>query len=183
MSIDEYRIKEFFLFYLFKRAERSESTLQNSSLLLSTGSSPELTEGSRSTLIFFFFSHDRRARRRLRFASYKIGKAQRHQYWRFRKKSEFSYFSSFALNDIRRLWDRNSRSLTFYEIVNIERPTSNNVFCQFKKKVWAKQFTLRNSLFVIRYSAVRCLARLAAAKAASLIIKTSGPFGVVPYVI
>ncbi|CAB1082123.1 hypothetical protein D1AOALGA4SA_9760 [Olavius algarvensis Delta 1 endosymbiont] len=30
MSIDECRIKEFFLFYLLKRAERSDSTLRQS---------------------------------------------------------------------------------------------------------------------------------------------------------
>ena len=40
--------------------------------------------------------------------------------WRFRKKSENSQFSIFALNNFNRLWGRNSRILTFYEIVIFE---------------------------------------------------------------
>ena len=49
----------------------------------------------------------------------------------------------------------------------------------FYKKMERSDSTLRNSIFVIRYSAVRCLARLAAAKADSLIIKKPRHFGVV----
>ena len=67
----------------------SESVLRNSTRLPSTGSGPEHIEGSRSTLSFSTKSpsvvssgletqgrttHDRKARRRLRFACFKIGK-------------------------------------------------------------------------------------------------------------
>jgi hypothetical protein len=41
----------------------------------------------------------------------------------------------------------------------------------FYKKMERSDSILRNSIFVIRYSAVRCSARLPAAKATSLIIK------------
>ena len=51
----------------------------------------------------------------------------------------------------------------------------------FYKKMERSDSTLRNSIFVIRYSAVRCLARLVAAKAISLIIKKPCHFGVVSY--
>jgi hypothetical protein len=61
---------------------------------------------------------------------------------------------------------------------NIERPTSNNVFCQFKKKTQqaysaemamkaGSDSILRDS--AVRYSAVRCSARSPAAEGASLI--------------
>ena len=39
--------------------------------------------------------------------------------WWFRKKSGKSQFSNFTLNNFKRLWDRNLRILTFYEIVNL----------------------------------------------------------------
>ena len=80
------------------KTEQSESTLPNSTRLLSTGSSPELAEGSRSPLSFSTKSpsvmssgsetqgrttHDRWARGMLRFACFKIDKAQRHQYSMF----------------------------------------------------------------------------------------------------
>ncbi len=39
--------------------------------------------------------------------------------------------------------------------MNVEHPTSNNEFCQFKKKTERSDSTLRHSVFVIRYSAVR----------------------------
>jgi hypothetical protein len=51
----------------------------------------------------------------------------------------------------------------------------------FYKKMERSDSTLRNSIFVIRYSAVRCSARLPATKAANLIIKKSRHFGVVSY--
>ena len=51
----------------------------------------------------------------------------------------------------------------------------------FYKKVERSDSTLRNSIFVIRYSAVRCSARMPAAKAANLIIKKPCHFGVVSY--
>ena len=51
----------------------------------------------------------------------------------------------------------------------------------FYKKMERSDSTLRNSIFVIRYSADRCSARLPATKAASLIIKIPCHFGVVSY--
>ena len=51
----------------------------------------------------------------------------------------------------------------------------------FYKKMERSDSTLRNSIFVIRYSAVRCSARMPAAKAANLIIKKPCHFGVVSY--
>jgi len=49
------------------------------------------------------------------------------------------------------------------------------------KKMERSDSTLRNSIFDIRYSAVRCSARLPAAKATSLIINKPCHFGVVSF--
>ena len=51
----------------------------------------------------------------------------------------------------------------------------------FYKKMERSDSILRDSKFVIRYSAVRCSARLPVAKAAGLIIKKTCHSGVVSY--
>ena len=66
-----------------------------------------------------------------------------------------------------------------HRISNIEHRIMYSIY--FYKKMERSDSTLRHSIFVIRYSAVRCSARLPAAKAASVIIKKPCHFGVVSY--
>jgi hypothetical protein len=47
--------------------------------------------------------------------------------------------------------DAKGRFKTFYETINIERPTSNNEFCQFKKTEQSES-TLRHSMLGVRCS-------------------------------
>jgi hypothetical protein len=98
-SNDQFKLKtEQDYFARLAMKAKSEYTLRNLTRLPSTGSGPEHVEGSRSTLSFSTKSpsvvssglktqgrttHDRRARRRLRFACFKIDKAERHQDWTF----------------------------------------------------------------------------------------------------
>ena len=66
-----------------------------------------------------------------------------------------------------------------YRIMNVEY--RRDVFCLFKKRLSAAKPSFDILRFDIRYSTVRCSARLSAAKAVSLIIKKPCHFDVVSY--
>jgi hypothetical protein len=52
LYIEDLRYRSALSFLIKKKTEQSESILRNSTRLLSTGSSPELAEGSRSTVFW-----------------------------------------------------------------------------------------------------------------------------------
>jgi hypothetical protein len=62
---------------------------------------------------------------------------------------------------------------------NVQHRTSNECILSILKKISRSDSILRNSIFVIRYSAVRCLIRVI--QATRLIIKKPCHFGVVSY--